>query len=80
MERSGIFSHVSDVEGRKDVIVCRRAQLQFSDTEKRKISGSPHFSLACFTRSVPQAACAGEPGYEAIVTGQFKLNVAVDIE
>ena len=47
---------------------------------EEKMPGSAHFSLACFTSSVPQAACAEEPGYEAIVTGQFKLNIAVDLE
>ena len=35
---AGIFSHLNDIKGRKDLIVCTQAhvQLQFSSTEERR--------------------------------------------
>ena len=32
----GIFSHMNDTEGRKDITVCRWAQLYFLDTQGRQ--------------------------------------------
>ena len=45
LPKTGIFSHVSDVQGRKDLIVCRQSTVAVLRLRKERINSSCSYSL-----------------------------------